>query len=57
MVLETREERVNLLKNGFFGSDIEKLYNIHNKNIIMHPITEQCVIAHGINKVELMELI
>jgi len=57
MNLKTREERVQLLKMGFFGTDIEKLYNIHNKNIIVHPVAEQCLMATVINKIELMKLI
>jgi len=31
LVLETREERVKLLKAGVKGKDIEKLYIIENK--------------------------
>ncbi len=57
MNLKTREERANLLKSGFFGNEIEKLYTIQNKYIIVHPIAEQCLMANVINKIELMELI
>ncbi len=42
MNLKTREERAKLLKSGFFGNEIEKMYNTYNNNRIIKENILKC---------------
>ena len=51
-MLETSKERVKLLKAGFIGKEIEKLYiEGNNIEIIKNPIIIECVEVKYIREV------